>query len=211
LRHGEQAKQERYTRRCFVMSRTTVQFRKFARFDPHATPVEDSELASRIRQVTRRAAWRAALPESERIVFPGYSSLREMSKARGLLLQQTIGHGWPTYWRPGNYRIIFAPGRKYQERTHQELNSTLARGDLFVAYLTTLPARLSINHAVLIYARKPSSFPGVDRYVVYDSNHPEGPRELTWSDNERSFAYEKDWDFIGGNVHVYQIYGKPLQ
>ncbi|HEV2994349.1 MAG TPA: hypothetical protein VGW99_00175, partial [Chthoniobacterales bacterium] len=32
----QKEKSKRYTRRCFVMSRTVVQFYKFARFDPHA-------------------------------------------------------------------------------------------------------------------------------------------------------------------------------
>jgi len=32
LRRGESAKQKRYTRRCFVLCRTTMQFKKFARF-----------------------------------------------------------------------------------------------------------------------------------------------------------------------------------
>jgi hypothetical protein len=87
----------------------------------------------------------------------------------------------------------------------------LARGELFVGFLTTYP-RLSINHAILIYKRKPASQNGgIDRYLVYDPNHPEAPRELNWSPRERAFAYQKDIDFIGGFVRVYQSYGKPLQ
>jgi hypothetical protein len=81
---------------------------------------------------------------------------------------------------------------------------------LFVAFLTTLP-HLTINHAVLVYAKKPGSSTDIDQYLVYDPNHPDGPRALTWSQRERSFAYQKDWDFVGGNVRVYQVYGMPLQ
>jgi len=87
----------------------------------------------------------------------------------------------------------------------------LARGELFVAFLTTYP-RLSINHAVLVYKRNPvSQNDGIERYLVYDPNHPESPRELTWSQSTLSFSYQKDWDFIGGFIRVYQIYGKWLQ
>ncbi|MEY2493230.1 MAG: hypothetical protein QOH24_2181 [Verrucomicrobiota bacterium] len=211
IRRGEDAKQRRYTRRCFVLSRTAMQFRKFARFDPRSAPLDDRELAARIHMVTTRAAWKPALPENQRIVFPGYADLREMSKARGLVLQENVGHGWPTYWRPGNYRMIFVQGVGYQEQTHANLNAALARGDLFIAYLTTLPQSLSINHAILVYARKPSDSTEVDRYVVYDSNHPEKPRELWWSERDRAFGFQKDWDFVGGYVRAYQIYGKPLQ
>jgi hypothetical protein len=38
---GQKEKAKRYTRRCFVMSRTVVQFYKFAGFDPHAPPLDD--------------------------------------------------------------------------------------------------------------------------------------------------------------------------
>ncbi len=209
LRRGEAAKQDRYTRRCFVLSRAVWQFHKFARFNPHAPAIDDREFIARIKRVTRRHAWKPELPENERTVFP-YADLREMSRKRGRILQESVGKGWPTYWRPGNYRVFFAPGRRYQEETRRNLDAALARGDMFVGYLTTLP-KLRINHAVLVYARKTGAHDGVDHYLVYDSNHPEGPRELTWSERDRSFSYQKDWDFIGGQVRVYQVYGKPFQ
>ena len=203
-----------YTRRCFVMSRSAVQFRKFARFDPNDTPLEDRQLAARIRVVVRRAPWGAPLPADRRIVFPGYPNLRAMSTRRGRVLQDNIGIGWPTYLRFGNIRIFYEHSWQHQERTHAALDATLARGELFVAYLSTFP-NLSINHAVLVYARKPASSAAsaraIERYVVYDPNHPEAPRELTWSPTERAFAFQKDWDFVGGLVRVYQVYGKPIQ
>ena len=134
-----------------------------------------------------------------------------MSKARRELVQLNIGHGWPSYFRMSNARMIFEDGTGYQERTHARLNAALARRELFVAFLTTYP-RFSINHSVLIYKLKSSSpNPGVDHYLVYDPNHPEAPRELTWSAHDRAFSYQNDWDFIGGFVRVYQVYGKPLQ
>lgn len=209
LRRGEAAKEEGYTRRCFVMSRSVWQFRKFARFDAHAPAIGDAELITRIKLVTRRAAWRPALPQNERTVFP-YADLRALSKAKGRTLQENIGKGWPTYWRPGNWRVFFVAGRGYQEKTHRILDAALDRGDMFVGYLTTLP-NLSINHAVLVYARKHGARDGVTHYLAYDSNHPEAPRALEWSERDRSFSYEKDWDFVGGKVRVYQVYGKAFQ
>ena len=201
----------KYTRRCFVMTRTVMQFRKFARFDPRGVPLNDQELAARIRMVAHRASWREALPENQRIVFPGYANLREMSKARTQVFQETIGSGFITYFRPGNGRMFFEHSRKYQERTHANLDAALSRGDLFVGYLSTYP-KLSINHAVLVYARN-KGVPGdeLEHYLAYDPNHAEAPRELTWSPHERAFAFQKDVDFIGGFVRVYQSYGKPLQ
>jgi len=107
--------------------------------------------------------------------------------------------------------MFFQHDPRYQEETHANLNAALARGQLFVGYLATYP-RLYINHSILVYKRKsvsPSS--GIERYIAYDPNHPEAPRELTWFSRTRAFAYQKDWDFIGGFVRVFQVYGKPLQ
>jgi hypothetical protein len=200
-----------YNRRCFVMTRAAMQFHKFARFDPNGQPLDDRTLAARIRKVMRRVPWREAVPMNERIVFPGYANLREMSKAREALVKEKIGAGWPTYFRPGNFRMFYQRSPKYQEQTHTRLDAVLAHGDFFVAYVTTYP-RLSINHAVLIYARKnPGVRSDIERYLVYDPNHSESPRELSWLPREDSFAYQKDVDFVGGHVRVYQCYGKWLQ
>jgi hypothetical protein len=200
-----------YTRRCFVMTRTAMQFRKFARFDPHGVALNDQELAQRIRAIARRAPWLEVLPENRRIVFPGYSNLREISKARTQVFEDNIGSGFMSYFRPSNIRMVFLESKGYQEETHQNLDAALARGDTFVAFLTTYP-KMSINHAVLIYGRKRSRPEDeLEHYFVYDPNHAEGPRELTWSPRECAFAYQKDIDFIGGFVRVYQSYDRPLQ
>ncbi len=176
-----------YNRRCFVLCRTATQFYKFAR------------------------SWAAPLPENERVVFPGYANLREMSKARGKVLRANIGLGWTVYLRPSNGRIVYQHDPRYQEEMHAELNESLARGQVFVGYLSTFP-RITVNHAILVYKRK-SLAPdtGIERYAAYDPNHPEAPRELTWSGKTRAFAYQKDVDFVGGFVRVYQVYGKWLQ
>jgi hypothetical protein len=211
LRRPSTVRRDAYKRHCFVLCRTAMQFKKFARFDPQSAPLDDTSLAVRIRAVTHRQPWADPLPEDQRIVFPGYKDLREMSTARRELLQLTIGHGWPSYFRISNARMIFQQSAGYQEETHAHLNAALARGQMFIGFLTTYP-RLSINHSVLVYQRKSvSPNPGVERYLVYDPNHPESPRELTWSARTRAFSYQKDWDFIGGFVRIYQVYGKWLQ
>jgi len=200
-----------YSRACFVMTRAAMQFRKFALLDPHGVPLSDKELAARIRKVTRRAPWHQALPENQRVIFPGHANLRELSKARAHVFQENLGSGFATYFRPGNFRMFFQHSPKYQEKMHANLEAALARGDLFVGYLSTYP-KLSINHCVLFYARKPGHTGSeTERYLVYDPNHAEAPRELTWSPGERAFAYQKDIDFVGGFVRVYQVYGKWLQ
>ena len=98
------------------MSRTAVQFKKFARFDPRSAPLDDTALAARVRAVTRQAAWTEPLPENQRIVFPGYKDLKEMSKARRELVQLSIGHGWPSYFRISNARMMFQDGPGTRKR-----------------------------------------------------------------------------------------------
>ena len=201
----------KYTRRCFVMTRTAMQFRKFARFDPRSAPLNDHELAKRIRALARIESWRESLPDNQRIVFPGYANLREISNARAQVFQNNIGSGFVTYFRPSIIRMVFLQSSGYQEKTHAKLDAALSRGDVFVAYLSTYP-KMSINHSVLIYGRKTThGGDELESYFVYDPNHAEAPRELTWSPRERAFAYQKDTDFIGGFVRVYQTYDKPLQ
>jgi len=207
---GEKAK--RYTRRCFVMSRSALQFYKFARFDPHSPALNDQELTKRVRKLSHMQPWKPALPQNERIVFPGYRDLRHFSQAHARLLQENLGLGWPTYTRIGNYRMFFqADDTDYQAKMHDVLDQTMADGGFFVAYLTDYP-HFNINHAILVYGRRPSR-PGsdVEHYVAYDPNHPDGPRELKWSNSLHVFNFQKDKEFRGGFTKVYQVYGKPFQ
>jgi hypothetical protein len=211
LRKPSTVRRDAYNRHCFVMCRTAMQFKKFARFDPRSTPLDDTTLATRVRAVTNRDPWATPLPDGQRIVFTGYKDLRAMSKARREVMQASIGHGWPSYFRASNMRMVFQQSGTYQKETHDRLNAALARGQVFVVFLTTYP-RLSMNHSVLIYKQNGfSPNPGLERYLVYDPNHPESPRELNWSPHARTFSYQKDWDFVGGFVRVYQVYGKPMQ
>jgi hypothetical protein len=211
LRRGEKEKSPRYTRRCFTMCRTVLQFQKFARFDPRGTPLNDKDLAERVRQVAKNPAWRDPMPADQRIVIPGYSNLRQLSEKRGWVLQKNIGLGWPTYVRIGNYRMFYKHDREYQSKMRDQLNATLDRHELFVAYLSDFPT-LHINHAVLVYERKPSrSKDNTERYNCYDPNHADGPRELVWSKDKKEFSFEKDQEFVGGFARVFRVYGTPLQ
>jgi hypothetical protein len=211
-RKTEKEKPRRYTRRCFVMSRSVLQFYKFARFDRGAPSIDDRELARRVRAVSRVQPWKAAYPDEKRIVFPGYANLRELSKAHALVLQENLGLGWPTYARVGNYRMFFEErDQRYQVKMHAALDETLGHGDFFIAYLSDYP-HFRINHAILIYKRRPSRPESdLERYTCYDPNHPDGPRELVWSKSLHFFNFQKDQEFPGGFTNVYQVYSRWLQ
>ncbi len=205
-----------FTLHCFAMCRSMEQFRKFARFDPALPPPDDTTLNALVRRINRCAVWRAPLPPEKRVVIPGYANLRTLSQAKPLLLQKNVGGGRITYLRPGNYRMFsyWWNGPSSQARTRRAVDEVLAHNDLFIAYLTTYPS-LSINHAVVIYGRRPptraDTATGLIHYQVYDPNHPEAPRELLYDPRQRVFSYQKDWDFVGGKVTVLQSYGFWLQ
>jgi hypothetical protein len=200
-----------YSRRCFVMTRAVAQFYKFARFEPSAPKLDENELHKRIRAVTRKSPWHDPLPPEKRIVIPGYRNLRELSSANTQLMQRNIGVGWVVYLRPGNGRMFYLHGKGYQEKTHRLMEDALTRGDFFIAYLSDFPI-LHINHSVLVYTHyAPRSADGTDHYLVYDPNHPEGPRHLQWLPAKREFSYQKDKEFVGGFTRVFQVYGKFLQ
>jgi hypothetical protein len=173
---------KRFTQHCFVMSRTVEQFRKFVRFEPAQAPLDDKRLSERIRKIARTPAWKPPLAAQDRIVMPGYKDLRSLSRARAEIVQKNIGLGWPTYFRPGNWRILLPHGPGQQARTHREMERALATSEgFFVAYLTNFPRSLNINHGVLVYARKNKDRGHSCQYAVYDPNHHDAPRTLEWS------------------------------
>src|SRR5207245_446910 len=95
--------------------------------------ITDQELVKRVREVTRMQPWKAARARNERVVFPGYANLRQLSMAHALLLQKNLGLGWPVYGRVGNFRMFFlADEKEYQVKMHAALDATMADGGFFV-------------------------------------------------------------------------------
>ncbi len=203
------ANRKKYSRRCFVLARAAVQFWKFARFDTAARPLSDAQLTERIRRVTERDVWREPLPFRERVVFPGYANLLEMSRARGDVLRANVGLGWPTYFRPGNFSIIAPVTRAHQQRTAGELRSALAAGIPTILWLVNFPS-LTINHAVVVYdflGRRG----GREIFRVYDSNDARRPKELAYDPASRTFFFERTFYFAGGRVNVRPVYRSSFQ
>src|SRR5579871_4801289 len=122
-------KKRSYTRHCFVVTRAAVQFWKFARFDPHGKPLPPDQLADRVREVTERSVWLPALSEKERIVFPGYANLREISAASPGVFQSNIGLGWPIYFRAGMMPIVAPVYREMQAQLNGEIYHDLQYND----------------------------------------------------------------------------------
>ncbi|HEY8964889.1 MAG TPA: hypothetical protein VIM58_00495 [Candidatus Methylacidiphilales bacterium] len=195
---------EKYSRRCFVMVRAALQFHKFARFDPQGVEVNDAELERRIREVCDRDVWKAPLARDERIVFPGYADLRAFSKAKPELVKRNIGLGWPTYFRVGNFCIIFPPGKGSMTETNRRLEAALKDGEPRALWLVNFPS-LSINHVVLAYAEAGSDAKTA-RYRVYDPNYAGWNFTLVFDKERGIFTYPKTFYFPGGDVHARMVY-----
>jgi hypothetical protein len=203
----EQKKRD-YTRRCFVVSRAAVQFWKFARFEPKAAPLPADQLATRIREVTERSVWLPALSDSERVVFPGYRNLREMSAASPGIFQANIGLGWPIYFRAGMMPIIAPVFREIEAQLNREIFHDLQNNDPTVVWLYNFPS-LNMNHAVVVFAGQREH----DRFVyrVYDPNYAKEPKKLEYDITTRTFSYEPTFYFKGGSVEARAVYRGVLQ
>jgi hypothetical protein len=197
-----------YTRRCFVVTRAAVQFWKFARFDPLAPPLPREELAARIRRVTGRSVWLPALPHDQRIVFPGYANLRQISAADPTIFQANIGLGWPVYFRAGNMPIVLPVLRGTEASLNDEIFRDLQLNDPTIVWLYNFPS-LNINHVVVVIAGTHDA--GKFDYRVYDPNYNSGPKRLEYDPAARTFSYQPTFYFKGGTVEARAIYRGVLQ
>jgi hypothetical protein len=191
-----------YTHHCFVVARSARQFFQHARFDA-AQPVRDELF---YRDVIRRVVAldpRRALPETEKIVIPGYANLREFSDAHEDLLKAECGGAWRSYFQRGHWRIIFPFTRRHQARMAEHLAGDIDRHLPPVVHLVRFP-QLTINHALLLFDAEQTA--DEIRFAAYDPNHPEQPATLTFDRASRTFLLSANPYFPGGRVDVYEIY-----
>ncbi|MDZ4789341.1 MAG: hypothetical protein SH807_10410 [Blastochloris sp.] len=201
-------KAQTYSRRCFVMARAALQFRKFARFDPTLAPISGLELSKRIRQVSSKPVWEEELSYDKKIVFPASKNLFNFSQQHQSLLQKNIGAGWPIYFRLGNMAMPFPVSRAHQARTADELRQMIQNKQPAVLWLTRFPS-LAINHTVLVYALRQNE--AVWEFEVYDPNYTDGPKRLNYDPQTNVFSYQKTFYFKGGPITARTVYWSHLQ
>ena len=207
-RHPKRTSGDRYTRRCFVLCRTALEFWKFARFEPQAKPLPKAKLAKRIRDVRGHGAWKPPLSPQKRVVFPGYRNLYQLSNEYPTLFKNNLGAGWPTYFRPGNAMIVFPPSARHQAQLNRKLRESLQSNHPMVLWLVNFPS-LNINHAVLAYSFRRTENGLV--YSVYDPNDSDAPKRLTFNRAKRMFSFQKTFYFKGGEVDARPVYQTPLK
>jgi hypothetical protein len=188
---------ERYTRRCFVLARSAVQFWRFARFAPEQPRLSTAELAARIREVTARPLWNAAAFPTP-VIIPGFAHLRAASTAEAEAFRAALGGWWHSYFRWGNLHILEPLGPARQRDTCRLLHERLASHNPVVLWLINFPS-LSINHAVVATTGCAGRR---NQFEIYDPNLPDEPQVLTFSESSGQFSYPPTFYFRGGRVGV---------
>ncbi len=191
-----------YSHHCFVVARAARQFFQHARFDASLPTVDATAYRRLIRQVMARSPGRD-LPDTKKVVIPGYADLRAFSEGQAALLKAECGGAWQSYLQRGHWRMIMPLSRGHQERMAHQLLSSLKQNRPPVIHVVRFP-QLSINHAVLLFAAQEN-----DREITfstYDPNEPTKPNTLTFDRASRTFVFPRNLYFAGGRVDVYEIY-----
>jgi hypothetical protein len=192
-----------YANYCFVLARGLRQFFQFARFDPSAPPLSDEEYVERVRQVTARSPWQAALPPAERVVIPGYADLREFSRAHEAAVKAGLESRWWTWLHWTNWRVTFPITRRHQARVLREVVDELHRGRLVHLLVTNLP-KWDLNHTLIAYAARAR---GEDvELVVWDPNDPGHPGLVTFRGGPSRFWATRVYDTEPGPIRVFRMY-----
>jgi hypothetical protein len=191
------------THRCICFTRAVMQFWQFARFEPRAPRLAESEYRSHIQTLFRIPVWSR---RSERIVLPGYANLWEFSKANQRLIESELGSWQLTYLRPGNWRMANPLVRSRQRQYAEELFDAVSNGRLQAMYLAKFP---SMNHAVIVYSAK--RLPGGGfRFRVYDSNYAGTSARLDYDPAKNLFDFEPRYYWPGGPLRAFPIYTSPF-
>jgi len=204
VRHRNPGNIPDYSRHCFVLVRSVLQFRRFAEFDPKLPRLSEKQYRQRVLQLNKYAPWSAG--PAKKIVFPGYPNLYRFSAAHTLMLQKNLGIWWPGYWRVGNWRIVFPAPRSGQEHFAQWLRERLDSGNVEAVYITRFRP---INHCLVAYRYVPQSN-GDLLFFVYDANQPGKTVHLRYHVANRSFYYDPSWYFVGGLISAMKLYVSPL-
>jgi len=193
-----------YSNRCFVMSRTALQFKKFARFAPERPRVSREEYTRLVRQISRIPVWSAG--PRERIVVPGFGNLRSFSKTYTPMLQANLGGSVTSFLRVGNFRMAMGHPRIGQKWAAEWLVKSINEDKLRAVFLTRFP---SMNHCVIVYRAIPRPNGDVG-FLCYDPNYEGQSAKLDYSASRRSFDFQRRWYFPGGQVNVMRVYISPF-
>jgi hypothetical protein len=178
-------KPDLYASRCFVLARAVVQFQRFARFEPDAPRLTAAQYTALVQRVTRRAPWHPPLPPAERVVFPGFESLHELTREAEAAVKAGLPRRLWTILHWTNWRIIFPLPGAQQERVAAEIVAELQAGRPVQLLVSDFP-RIRFNHSVLAFDFKVSDPDSID-FSVYDPNDPTVPGVMRFDRRARRY------------------------
>jgi hypothetical protein len=202
MRKRPQVPRPSFTLRCFAVARTAKQFYEHARFEPREPKATHASYRHLIRLLKRRSTGAVSPPE-QRLVIPGYASLRDFSEDYESLLKAECGPAWRSFVQRGNWRMVFPFSRRHQQGTADRLLQRLVRGRVPAVHVVSFPS-LAMNHAVIVFDAEQTKAEIV--FKAYDPNDPHSPVCVAYSRRERRFIFPRTRYFEGGPVNVYEIY-----
>ena len=194
-----------FAHRCICMTRAALQFWKFARFEPKQAKLPAAEYRRRVRQLFRIPVWFSEKSPSQRVIIPGYKDVWSFSLAQRRLVQEEIGAWFPTYARPGNWRMPCPFIRYFQGSIARSLRRAI-KDQPQAVFVAKFP---SMNHALIAY--KAQELPnGRTRFTVYDPNYPAESAWLDYDPEPNLFEFQPRFYWPGGYVRAFRIYLSPV-
>ena len=191
-----------YANYCFVMARSLRQFFLFARFDPAAPRLPRAGYVERVRRVVARPPWHEPIAVEERVVIPGYASLREFSGAEAPAVKEGLGGRLWTFVHWTNWRVGFPMTRRHQAGVLDEIQRELAAGRLVQLLITNWPI-LELNHTVVAFASRANG--SSVELMISDPNEPARPGVITF-DGTRGFWATRVYATRPGPIRVFRMY-----
>jgi len=192
-----------YANYCFVLARAMRQFFLFARFDPSQPKLDPAEYVERIRLVVSDAPWHGARPPDDRVVIPGYASLREFSAAQEEAVKRGLGGRFWTLVHPTNWRVTLPVTSGHQETVASEIVADLDQGRL-VQLLVTNWRTPELNHTVVAFGYRWTDT--ALELTVWDPNDPTEPGLITFERPARQFVATRVYDTRPGAIRVFRMY-----
>jgi hypothetical protein len=198
---GPRQPKPEYAHRCFALARVARQFFYHARFAAEQ-PVASDEIYRQLVQAVIARHPRIPCKCGEQIVIPGFSGLREFSRAHEKILKAACGGAWRSYFLRSHWRMITPFSRAHQSRTAKSLVAALKKNRLPILHLVKFPS-LTINHCIVLFGVKEIGLGW--EFESYDPNNSEKPEELTFDRSARTFFLSPNACWPGGALNVSHI------
>ncbi|MGH7338932.1 MAG: hypothetical protein ACREKH_00415, partial [Candidatus Rokuibacteriota bacterium] len=190
-----------------VLAKAMRQFFTFARFDPGASRLDHQGYEERVRRVVSRPPWHPPLPREDRVVIPGYSNLREFSRAEESAVKKGLGGRLWTFLHWTNWRVGFPVPSGHQTRVLEEIRDELAAGRLVQLLITNWPV-LELNHTVVAFASHTNG--ASVELLIWDPNEPERAGTITFDPVRRQFCATRVYATRPQVIRLFRMYHSAL-